>query len=180
MTAKDCIIGRRSVRSYSDKAVTTEQLKKLVDMAAYAPSWKNSQTVSYIAVMDEELKARIADECVGGFAGNQRVIKNAPVLIIQTTRDGDSGFEKDGAFSTSKGSHWQSFDAGIAAEAFCLAAYSMGLGTLIMGLYDEECVKKVLSITEGISVSALISLGYADSEPNAPKRKVVDELLKIR
>ena len=87
--------------------------------------------------------------------------------------------ERDGSFSTSKGAHWQSYDAGLAGEAFCLAAWEKGLGTVIMGIFEEAKVKEALQIPETESVSALIALGYPEEVPEAPKRKETELLLKI-
>ena len=108
------------------------------------------------------------------------VLNVASCLMVLTTVNKRSGYERDGSFSTSKGEHWQSFDAGVAAQTFCLAAYEKGLGTVILGVYDGEKVAEVLEIPEEKSVSALIPIGYPAEEPKAPKRKDVEELLSIR
>ncbi len=173
------IKGRRSVRKFTEEKVSEEQLRALVDAARFAPTWKNSQTARYIAVTDEALKAKIADECTS-YDGNKAIIKGAPVLIVQTTVDKRSGYERDGSFSTSKETHWQSYDAGLCGAVFCLAAHEAGLGTVIMGIYDEKKVIEALGVPEGQSVSALIALGHPAEEPQAPKRKEVDDLLTIR
>jgi hypothetical protein len=57
---------------------------------------------------------------------------------------GRCGYERDGSFSTPKGDRWEMFDAGIAAQTFCLAAHEMGLGTVIMGVFDENKVNEVI------------------------------------
>lgn len=129
---------RRSTRKFTDQAVSEDDIREIVATAAYAPSWKNTQTSRYIAVVNPEKKQEIADTCVMGFAGNQRIIGEAPVLIVETTVNERSGYERDGSFSTSKGTHWQSYDAGLAGEAFCLAAWEKGLGTVIMGIFEEK------------------------------------------
>ena len=64
-------------------------------------------------------------------------------------------------------------------EAFCLAAWEKGLGTVIMGIFEEAKVKEALQIPETESVSALIALGYPEEVPEAPKRKETELLLKI-
>ena len=46
MNAIDCIKGRRSVREYTDRDISTETLRQIIETASYAPSWNNSQTVS--------------------------------------------------------------------------------------------------------------------------------------
>ena len=128
MEALECIKTRRSVRKFTEEAVSREQMAEVVAAAAYAPSWKNTQTARYYFVTDKEKIARLASDCMMDFAYNQKTASHAPALVILTTITGRSGFERDGSFSTSKGTHWQSFDAGIAAEAFCLAAHAHGLG----------------------------------------------------
>ena len=170
---------RRSTRKFKDKPVTEEEIREIVATAAYAPSWKNTQTSRYMAVVNPEKKQEIADTCVMGFAGNRRIISQVPVLIVETTVNERSGYERDGSFSTSKGTHWQSYDAGLAGEAFCLAAWEKGLGTVIMGIFEEAKVKEILQIPETESVSALIGLGYPEEVPDAPKRKEAESLLKF-
>ena len=180
MELKEGILGRRSVRKFQDTEITKEQIREIVDLARFAPSWKNTQTTRYIAVFDKEMKERIANECVCDFEFNRNNINSAAALIVETTVEKRSGFEKDGSFSTTKGTHWQSFDAGIAAEAFCLAAHDIGLGTVILGVFDEDKVKETVNVPEGQSVSALILIGHPAQEPKAPLRKEVEELISYR
>ena len=121
MNGTDLLTTRRSVRKFKDQAVTAEDIKGIIEIAKYAPSWKNTQTPRYIAVLDDDMKKQVASDCVLGFESNQKTISAAPALIVVTTIDGRSGYEKDGTPTTSKGTHWQSFDAGIATQTFCLA-----------------------------------------------------------
>ena len=107
MKATEMLMGRRSVRRFTDQKVTKETVEKIVELAAYAPSWKNTQTARYIAVMDDEIKQKIIDDGLMGFEGNKRTISGAPVLIVQTGVDKRAGYERDGSFSTSKETHWQ-------------------------------------------------------------------------
>lgn len=167
---------RRSIRKFKEDKIEKSTIEKIIETAAYAPSWKNTQTTHYAVILDSDLKNKIADECVMDFAWNQKTIHGAPALVVVTTVDGRCGYERDGSFSTSKGTHWQSFDAGIATQTFCLAAHEAGLGTVILGIYDEAKVKEALHISEGQSVSALVAIGYPDQNPDAPARKAVDEL----
>ena len=179
MEALQNIKGRRSIRQYKDTPVTAEQITQIVEAAKFAPTWKNSQTVRYHAVLDKALKDQIAAEGTLNFSKNGNNIRSAAALVVLTTVDGSAGYEPDGTPTTTKGSHWQSFDAGIACQTFCLAAHDMGLGTLIMGIFDEPKIKALLNLPEGESVSALIAVGYADIAPEAPKRKETAEILDI-
>ena len=137
METIDCIKTRRSVRQFTDQPVSHEELEQIIQLAAYAPSWKNTQTSRFIAVYDRAKLTQLAEECILGFKGNYNTILHAPCLVVLTTVDGRSGYERDGSFTTSKGTHWQSFDAGISAQTLCLAAHQLGLGTVVMGIYDE-------------------------------------------
>ena len=127
-----------------------------------------------------ELKDKIADECTSAYAKNGEIIKNAPMLIAVTFIKNRSGFERDGSYSTPKEGGWQMFDAGVASEAFCLAAYEQGLGTVIMGIFDEAKAASLLEVPEERELVALIPIGYPAESPAAPKRKSVEELLSFK
>lgn len=178
MTAKECITGRRSIRQFTGRQVPHEVLADIVQTASYAPSWKNTQITRYIAV-EGDAKKRLA-QCTSLYRGNGAIMENAPMVVAVTFIKNRSGFERDGSFSTVKGGGWQMYDAGIASEAFCLAAYEQGLGTVIMGLFDVEDASKVLELPEDRELAALIAIGYPDIHPEAPKRKAVEELLSYK
>lgn len=178
MEAVNCIRERRSIRKFKQEAVPHDVIMDIVSDASYAPSWKNTQISRYVIVEDPQVKAKIAEECVLGFAYNTKTILNAPVLVVQTFVRGRSGFEKDGSYTTSKEDRWESYDAGISAQTFCLSAHEKGLGTVIMGIFDEAKVAEAISLPDGQTVSALIPLGYPDGEaPAVPKRKEAEELI---
>ncbi len=178
MTAKECIIGRRSIRQFTEQPVSHEMLADIVQTASYAPSWKNTQITRYIAV-EGETKSRLA-QCTSLYRGNAAIMENAPMVIAVTIIKNRSGFERDGSFSTVKGDGWQMYDAGVASEAFCLAAYEQGLGTVIMGLFDVEDAAKVLALPEDRELVALIAIGHPAAQPQAPGRKPVEELLSYQ
>lgn len=179
MTANECIRGRRSIRQFSDKPVSHDVLSRIVETASYAPSWKNTQIVRYIAV-EGGVKDKIASDCTTAYARNGEIIKNAPMLIAVTMIRNRSGFERDGSYSTPKEGGWQMFDAGVATEAFCLAAYEEGLGTVIMGIFDEAQAASYLEIPEDRELVALVPIGYPAEAPAAPRRKPVEELLSYK
>lgn len=178
MTANECIRGRRSIRKFTNQPVSHELLAQIVETASYAPSWKHTQIVRYIAVEGEK-KAALA-KCTAIFPGNGKIMDDAPMVIAVTIIKGRSGYERDGSFSTPKGDRWQMYDAGVAGEAFCLAAFEQGLGTVIMGLFDEEEATKLLELPEDRELVALIPVGYPDEAPAAPRRKPVEDLLSYQ
>lgn len=178
MTANECITGRRSIRKFTNQPVSHDLIEKIVTTASYAPSWKNTQITRYIAVEGEK-KTALA-KCTSIYPGNGAIMEQAPMVIAVTALKGRSGYERDGSFSTPKGTGWQMYDAGVASEAFCLAAYEQGLGTVIMGLFDEADAAEVLGLPEDRELVALISIGYPAESPAAPKRKTVEDLLTFQ
>lgn len=176
MTAKECIKGRRSIRKFTQAPIDHSLLAEIVETASYAPSWKHTQIVRYIAV-EGELKDKIADECTSDFPNNGAIIKNAPMLVVITAIKNRCGYKRDGSFTTRRGDSWQMFDAGIASQTFCLAAYEHGIGSVIEGIFDDRKVAELLNVPDDKEVIALIPIGYPAEEPVAPKRKPVDDLL---
>ncbi len=176
MTAKECIMTRRSIREFTDQPVSHELLEEIVSVAAYAPSWKNTQITRYVAVEGEK-KAKLAALTQ---SHNPAIIDSAAVVIAVCMITGRSGFERDGSYSTNRKDGWQIYDAGIASEAFCLAAHEAGLGSVILGLFDQPAVSELLEIPEGRELMALIAVGYPAQAPEAPKRKPVSELLSFQ
>ena len=81
MNTIDCIKSRRSVRKFTEEKVPHEVLEQLVELARWAPSWKNTQIARYVAVEDEALKNRIAEEAT--IPWNEGIIKGAPVLMVR-------------------------------------------------------------------------------------------------
>lgn len=98
MNTIDCIKSRRSVRKFTEEKVPHEVLEQLVELARWAPSWKNTQIARYVAVEDEALKNRIAEEAT--IPWNEGIIKGAPVLMVMTYVEKRCGYERDGSFST--------------------------------------------------------------------------------
>lgn len=177
MDVKECIKGRRSIRDFKDEKIDHSTFEKIIDLARYSPSWKNTQIARYIVVEDKNIIDNIANNCVCEFQFNMNTIKKAAALVLVTIVNCRSGYERDGSFSTTKGDHWEMFDAGIATQTLCLSAHSEGVGSVIIGIFDEEAISKVVNIPEGQQVAALVAMGYPNESPIVPKRKEVEELI---
>ena len=178
MKATDCIVGRRSIRKFKNDKISHSLLESIVSTASFSPSWKNTQITRYIAIEDTSIIKKIADDFTPEF--NANIIRQVSTLIAVTFVKGRCGFERDGSYSTKKGDRWQMFDVGAACQTFCLAAHEAGLGTVIMGIWDEDGITEYLDIPETQELAALIAIGYPDIAPDAPKRKSVEELLTYR
>lgn len=170
---------RRSIRKYTSEPVSRETIEKIVEAASCSPSWKNTQVVRYIAIDDEALKNKIATECTTGFTYNGGTMASAPMLIAVTVVKNRCGYERDGSFTTNRKDTWQMFDAGIASQTFCLAAHEYGLGTVIMGIFDDT-LSDVLNIPADQELVNIICIGHPDESPEMPKRKSVSDLLTFK
>ena len=84
MEAKECIMGRRSIRKFKDTPVSKETIEELVSLAAYGPTWKNCQANRFIAITDKETKSKIAQLGTLGYDGNTRIIEGAPLIMVMT------------------------------------------------------------------------------------------------
>lgn len=178
MNVIDCIKTRRSIRKYKPDPISHSLIDSIVVAASYSPSWKNTQITRYIAIEDSSLLGKIADEFTREH--NANIIRQAPMLVAVTFIKGRCGFERDGSYTTTKEDRWQMFDVGVACQTFCLAAKEQGLGTVIMGIFDEDGIAGLLDIPEEQELAALIAIGYPDMDPDVPKRKPLEDLLEYR
>lgn len=178
MELKEVIKNRRSIRAYKENTtVDKEVVLDILATAQNAPSWKNSQTGRYYVVMDKEKLAAVKADCLLEY--NQNNSKNAPVLIVTAFEKGISGFDNDKKPVNELGDQWGAYDLGLQNQLLVLAAREHGLDTLIMGIRKEKELREHLGIPESQQVVSVISLGYRDIEPKMPKRKELDEIVKI-
>ena len=95
MDAQTCILTRRSVRQFTDQPVPHELLEDVVALAAYAPSWKNTQISRYLAIEDPAMRETIASEyCLAGANNPAAIIRSAPLLVAQTFVKNRCGYER--------------------------------------------------------------------------------------
>jgi nitroreductase len=99
----------------------------------------------------------------------------APLVIVLCGKKGVSGFKK-GEAVTVKGD-WLMFDTGIAMQTLCLTAYSMGLGTVVVGMFDHKKAEEILGLPKNAEVVAMTPLGYPATVGVAPRRKEIAEFV---
>lgn len=178
MKFQEVVEARRSIRKFDgNRAVAEEQVKELIDTVRKAPTWKNSQTSRYYALIEREKCDKFREEV---FAGTNFERSGGAALIITAFKKNISGFNTEkGIAANNCGNGWGYYDLGIASGILILKAREMGLDTLIMGIRDEVKIREMLNIPEDEEIVAVIALGYRDENPDARPRKEVDEILKI-
>lgn len=160
---------RQSVRSYSDKIVESDKLERCLEAARIAPSACNAQPWKYIIVNKSdniELHTEIAKAASSAVLGFNKFAPQAPILLV-VVRESPNFTSKMGTFLKDK--PYTIMDVGITVAHFCLQATAEGLGTCIMGWFDEKKVKKLLNIPLSKRVELIISLGYAANDEVRPK-----------
>ena len=161
---------RRSIRSYKPDPIPEEVLTRVLDAARIAPSGSNRQPWKFIVVKDEELKRRIAKAC-----HSQMFIAEAPVVIVAC------GYNIHYNRGEYMGDFSMLVDVSIAFTHLILAARAEGLGTCWIGSFNNEEIKRILSIPEEVNVVAITPLGYPkDEEFREPgPRKPLSEIMSV-
>ena len=145
---------RRSVRKFqSGKAVTREQLKKLLEAAMLAPSACNSRPWEFIAVTKREILNEIAQ--VHPYA-KMCATATAAIIVVAVPQTG----RPEGYFPQ---------DCAAATENILLEAVSLGLGACWCGVYPKEerisSIRKLFDILEPKIPFNVIAIGIPDETP---------------
>jgi nitroreductase len=174
MDLMEAIKERRSIRRYKTDSVPEETLQKVMEAVRWAPSWANTQCWEVIAVQDPQVKSELAKTLSKGNPATDSMT-DAPLVIVLCGKKGISGYYK-GQAATIKGD-WLMFDTGIAMQNLCLVAHSLGLGSVIVGLFDHKKAEEILGVPEHVEVVAMTPLGYPTATGSAPKRKELTEFV---
>jgi nitroreductase len=167
----DIIKGRRSIRKYEDREVPEELLNQILESVKWSPSWSNTQCWEVIWVKDPAIKEQLQATLIKNPATKAMV--QAPIVLVLCGKLKSSGYYSDKV--ATKLGDWFMFDLGIATQSICLTAYSLGLGTVIVGLFDHDKAKKILGVPDGYELVNMIPLGYPAKDPEAPKRREISE-----
>ena len=168
---------RRSIRKYRDTPVEGEKLRAVLEALRQSPTWANMQCPRVVVVRDPVAKQGISELSYvesffapKGYKSNpaQTALATAPVVLVLCADPAQSG--------TLRGQEYYLADTGIAAQSLMLAARALGLGTVFVGVFQEEPLRDLLGIPESVRVVGLFPLGYpAEEKKEGPKRKPIEE-----
>ena len=147
MDTLDAIRTKRSVRRFTDQALTEETIQKILNAGRHAQSSKNDQPWTFILIQDKE-RLKALSEC-GTYAGHIAGANFAVVLVDH---------------------HNWSFDIGQAAAYMQLAAWDLGVSSCLAYFGLQDKLKESLGIPAEASAEMGISFGYSAEEPRAVKR----------
>jgi len=149
----DMIKERRSIRRYTDEAVTDKQIRQLLEAAMAAPSGSNIQSWEFVVVRDPDLKRQLAQT----HTWSHMAADAAAVFVV---------------CGNERASHHWIADASAATQNLLLAVAALGLGAVWVGIYpsaDREAhVREALAIPEEIRVLCLVPVGHP-AESKSPR-----------
>jgi nitroreductase len=164
----DLIINRQSDRKYSEKQIEEEKLARIIKAGRMAPSACNAQPWKFIVVTDPYLLTTVSEAAQAKLLGMNSFVRQAPVIIVIVREQANLSSRIGGTIKNKDYSH---IDIGIAAENICLQAEAEGLGSCMIGWFDENIIKKILGIPKTKRIELLITLGYSLSEKREKRRK---------
>lgn len=167
------ILSRRSIRAYTDKQISREDLDLILEAGRYAPSAHNEQPWHFTVVRDKALQDEMSDKAKAIMAKSDNewlrstgsdpqfhLTYRAPVVIVVSAREGSMGFMTDTC---------------AAVQNMMLAAESLGIGSVWVGLLrfylDLEEAPAKLRLPSGYKPAHAAAFGYAGGpKPPAPER----------
>ena len=154
----ELIITRRSIRKYKNKPVGRNELNAVLKAAMYAPSARNQQPWHFIAIDSIPVKEKIMK--AHPYAS---MLAEAPLAILVC---GDTALEKSPGY-------WP-IDCSAATQNMLLAAHSLGLGGVWLGVHPrqerKDAIRAIFSLPSNIEPFAVVALGYPGEQKETPDR----------
>lgn len=191
----DLIKSRKSVRQYSEKHISDEDLRKILEAGRLAPSWMNVQSWKFILIKSQENKDLLSKLSIG-----QAHVKNADALIV-CIADTNAWEEAkithiknpalNPALQGENGLIVRTMEQIIYPISYMmLEAESLGIRSCIIGALGNEItgveqetykeVREKLGLKDGQILSTIITLGYEiEQTETVKKRKEFDEVVSL-
>lgn len=171
MTYKELLLKRQSDRKYEERTVENDKLEACLEAARLSPSACNSQPWTFVVVNEPEVLQQMR-KATADMALN-RFIHQVPVIVAMILEKAN--------FTSSIGSvikdkEYTLLDLGIAANNFCMQATELGLGTCMIGWFDEKKVNQILNVPTAKRVPLLIAVGYSAAATRKKIRKPMDKI----
>ncbi|MFP4374392.1 MAG: nitroreductase family protein [Spirochaetaceae bacterium] len=144
---------RASVRSFTDEAVSEQQLKRILEAGRLAPSAKNRQAWRFVVIQRPDLRQRVQEAAFG-----QEYVGQAPAIVALCTTNVE--------YKMPNGQLSYPVDLGIACSFMMLQASHEDLGTCVVTTFEERDVKSLLTVPYQMRVVMLLAVGHP-AEPAA-------------
>ena len=156
---------RQSDRTYEPgRKIEREKLERILEAARLAPSACNGQPWHFTVITEEPLLQEVGKATAS--LGMNKFAKDASALVL-ITHESTNITSKLGCGIKDK--DFPMMDLGIASAYMTLAAEAEGIGSCILGWFDEKKIKELTGIPKSKRLMLIITLGYATK----PKRNKV-------
>ena len=192
------IKSRRSIRRFSERTVSRDDLQRVFEAARWAPSNHNRQPWRFLVVEDrhriqalaqsvsQHLAVRlmslpaVASAYAGELGNHATVFSGAPVLLVALHKRpvSVSAALLEGLAQPTLVSG-EPLSVAMAVQNLLLAAHALGLGTCVLTapLLVPEAIAGVLTLPAGFDATCFIALGYPAVSPEAPRRKSLAQIV---
>jgi len=168
---KELINKRQSVRKYKTDAVPAQAIADCIEAARLAPSACNAQPWKFIVVDDGAHTKQVGEAAASSMMN--KFCPHAPCIVAVVLEKPNL---TSAIGSVLKDKEYTLIDIGIAAEHFCLQAAELGLGTCMIGWFDEKKVRQLLGIPKNKRIPLLITIGYPDDVQREKVRKNTEQI----
>src|SRR3990172_3281693 len=156
---------RRSVRSFTDKAIERLKLQKILKAAWMSPSAKGLQNYRIYIIEDKKKKEELVR------ASHDQEYVNAPLLLVFCTDP-----KRIKKMMGTRGESLLSVqDASIAASYAQLAATALGLSSVWVGNFNEKSVQKI--IRTRLRPVVILPIGYPNERPQRKKLRKLNDMV---
>lgn len=159
---------RCSVRRFKKKEIEQDKIEKLLRAANSSPSAGNLQAYQIFLVKDESRRRQLARAAL-----DQNFLAQAPVDLVFCA----DLFRSSQGYGSRGETLYAIQDATIACAYVHLAAVDLGLGSVIVGAFDEAEVSRILNLPRLLRPIIILPVGYPDESPEKTSRRSLNDLV---
>jgi nitroreductase len=155
METWDAIRARRNVRQFTDRPISDEDLRRVLEAGRRAPSSQNNQPWDFVVVTDRAALERLSGVWQGG--GH---VAHSAATIAMVVPDAQEPRVRER----------NRFDIGQATMQMMIAAADLGIGSGHSSVGDQPLAREILGVPDDRLVAFLLDLGYPADRPLKPLR----------
>lgn len=154
---------RRSIRVFTDRPVTREQLREIIRAGTMAPSGLNNQPWRFVTIQNRDTLHQLSR-----LTTYSHIVGKAPACIVVFI---------DTSAIYHEGKDHQAMGACI--QNMLLAAHGMGLGAVWLGeiLKSAKEVRDLCGLTDDRELMAVVAVGHPAGKGGRADRRPVEEVL---
>ncbi len=191
---------RRSIRKFTDKKISREQIQRMIEAACWSPSNHNRQGWKFIVFENpheiQKLAERVRQFIKKSLMKTNRLLVSkadeliyhsgafdqAPVVILVMHKKSPAVGKSILNLATSELASGEAISAAMACQNLLLAAYAMELGACIMTapLLAGAVWNSLEDLPPGYEPTCLVTIGHPSEMPPAPTRKKLEHVIEYR